>query len=185
MFGSHLIDNIKNKQYTNLKVAVLLQPMKRETKILYNSGIGEKARISVKEYQFANGRMKSSQIKYQERKPATGTAFSIQKTQPKGFMRPYGRLQRMRRKRNIHKVWFAKYALTKDLYEKEVVKTSEDGIPSMGRHGMMLSMAKVKTVDIIKKYESVVRECHEKYNVEQSVLTARVKYDHGTTERGK
>ena len=55
----------------------------------------------------------------------------------------------------------------------------------MGRHGMMLSMAKVKTVDIMKKYESVVRECHEKYNVEQSVLTARVKYDHGTTERGK
>lgn len=34
MFESHLIDNIKNKQYTNLKVAVLLQPMKRETKIL-------------------------------------------------------------------------------------------------------------------------------------------------------
>lgn len=53
-------------------------------------------------------------------------------------------------KKNIHKVWFAKYALTKDLYEKEVVKTSEDGIPSMGRHGMMLSMAKVKTVDIMK-----------------------------------
>jgi len=49
MFGSHLIDNIKNKQYTNLKVVVLLQPLKRETKILYNSGIEEKARISVKE----------------------------------------------------------------------------------------------------------------------------------------
>ena len=55
MFGSHLIDNIKNKQYTNLKVAVLLQPLKRETKILYNSGIGEKARTSVKENQFAMG----------------------------------------------------------------------------------------------------------------------------------
>lgn len=88
-------------------------------------------------------------------------------------------------KKNIHKVWFAKYALTKDLYEKEVVKTSEDGITSMGRHGMMLSMAKVKTVDIMKKYESVVRECHEKYSVEQLLLMARVKYDHGTTERGK
>ena len=71
--------------------------------------------------------MKSSQIKYQERKPATGTAFSIQKTQPKGFMRPCGRLQRMRRKRNIHKVWFAKYDLTKDLYEKEVVKRQRMG----------------------------------------------------------
>lgn len=35
MFESHLIDNIKNKQYTNLKVVVLLQPLKRETKILY------------------------------------------------------------------------------------------------------------------------------------------------------
>ena len=55
MFGSHLIDNIKNKQYTNLKVAVLLQLLKRETKILYNSGIGEKARISVKENQIAMG----------------------------------------------------------------------------------------------------------------------------------
>lgn len=55
MFESHLIDNIKNKQYTNLKVAVLLQPLKRETKILYNSGIGEKARISVKENQIAMG----------------------------------------------------------------------------------------------------------------------------------
>ena len=31
MFGSHLIDNIKNKQYTNLKVAVLLQPLKDST----------------------------------------------------------------------------------------------------------------------------------------------------------
>lgn len=48
MFGSHLIDNIKNKQYTNLKVAVLLQPLKRETKILYNSGIGEKARLTLR-----------------------------------------------------------------------------------------------------------------------------------------
>lgn len=31
MFGSHLIDNIKNKQYTNLKVVVLLQPLKDST----------------------------------------------------------------------------------------------------------------------------------------------------------
>lgn len=37
----------------------------------------------------------------------------------------------------------------------------------------------------MKKYESVVRECHEKYSVEQLVLMARVKYDHGTTEKEK
>lgn len=36
----------------------------------------------------------------------------------------------------------------------------------------------------MKKYERVVRECHEKYSVEQFVQMAKIRYDHGTTERG-